>query len=93
MKRLAKADFDLAAEMYLTVVDKTVDDLDGDEPVEAKKQTLIKDLVNVGGKKSEKVEKKFTELTEVEIETMRVSDKAGYGRIFKAHYGFEPIID
>lgn len=93
VKRLAKADFDLAAEMYLKVVDKTIDDLDGDEPIEGKKQTLIKDLVNKGGKKTEPVVKKWEELSEAEAETLRSKDRPTYCKLFKAYYGIEPELD
>lgn len=92
VKRLAKADFDLAAEMYLTVAKAEGEDDDEPETVPGKKETLIKDLVNKGGK-PEKVEKKWDELTEQEIETLRAKDQAGYKKLFKAHYGFEPTIE
>lgn len=98
VRRLAKADFELASEMYLQVVDKTETEEEEETEEEnhkpSKKQTLIKDALNKGGKSSSaKVEKKFEELTEAEIETMRVSDKAGYAKVFKAYYGIEPDLD
>jgi ATP-dependent protease ClpP protease subunit len=99
VRRLAKADFELASEMYLQVVDKTEteeeDETEEEEDAKpSKKQTLIKNAINKGGKPSSaKTEKKFEELSESEIETMRVSDKAGYSKVFKAYYGFEPDLD
>lgn len=94
VKRLAKADFELAAEMYLVVAHLETEE--EEEPVaapESKKKALIKDLVNTGGKKPEKVEKKFEELTEAEIETMRAKDRPAYVALFKARYGSDPVID
>lgn len=94
VKRVAKADFDLACEMYL-VVNKTEGEGEGggEEAVPGKKETLIKDLVNKGGKTPEKVEKKWEELSEKEIETLRAKDQPTYAKLFKAHYGFEPTIE
>lgn len=95
VKRLAKADFELAAEMYLTAP-KTVEAEAGDEGTEpvvkTTKATLIKDAIDKG-KAPAAPAKKFDELTAAEIETMRVSNKAVYVSLFKAHYGFEPTIE
>jgi hypothetical protein len=99
VRRLAKADFELASEMYLQVVDKTEteeeDETEEEEDAKpSKKQTLIKNAINKGGKPSSaKTEKKFEELSEAEIETMRASDRPAYARLFKAYYGFEPTIE
>lgn len=92
VKRLAKADFDLAAEMYLVVPVAKTEEAEEEEVVETKKTTLIKDLVNKGGK-PEKTEKKWDELSEKEVETLRAKDPAGYAKVFAAHYGFEPTIE
>jgi len=92
VKRVAKADFDLACEMYLTkpVAHAGDDDDDDDEP---EKAVLIKDLVSKGGKAPVKVEKKWDELSEEEVESLRAKDQKTYAKLFKAHYGFEPTIE
>lgn len=94
VKRLAKADFDLAAEMYLTA--KTVETeevVEGTAPGKTTtKASLIKDIVDKS-KAPAAPAKKFDELTAAEIETMRATNKAAYVSLFKAHYGFEPTIE
>lgn len=91
VKRVANADFELASEMYLTVAKAEEEDDDADD-APGKKETLLKDLVNKG-KTPAKTEKKWAELSEQEIETLRAKDQAGYKSLFKAHYGFEPTIE
>ncbi len=88
VERLAKADFDLAAEMYLAVKqDATVK--------EAGKGVLIADLVNKGGKTATTVtaEKKFEELTEAEADDLRKHNRVQYVALYKTRYGFEPEIE
>lgn len=92
VKRVAKADFDLACEMYLTKPVAHAAD-DGDDDDEPEKGVLIKDLVSKGGKAPGKVEKKWDELSEEEVESLRAKDQKTYAKLFKAHYGFEPTIE
>lgn len=93
VKRLAKAEFDLAAEMFLTKPVAKIEEEEEETEVAPKKETLLKDLVNKGGKKPEQADKKWEQLTEAEAETMREKDRPAYSRLFKAYYGFEPDFD
>lgn len=89
-RRVAKADTELFAELYLTAP-KAEETAEGSE-----KAKLIKDLVKTGGEQGgEKkvVDKKFDELTEPELDTLREKDRKTYVAKFKAHYGFEPEIE
>jgi ATP-dependent protease ClpP protease subunit len=88
VKRLAKADFDLAAEMYLKAPVAEVVEVKTDA-----KKTLIVDSLKKGADEKAKTEKKFNELSETEVETLRATDRPAYALLFKAHYGFEPTFE
>lgn len=92
--RLAKADMELAAEMFLTVADKGEGDNDDGKTDE--KGALIKDAINgkkTGGKAAVAADKKWEDLTELEVEDLRENDRATYVAKFKGFYGFEPEVE
>ncbi|PTN08048.1 ATP-dependent protease ClpP protease subunit [Mangrovibacterium marinum] len=87
-RRVAKADAELFADLYLKV--------EKPEAGEGGKAKMIKDLVKTGdaGKHETKiVDKKFDELSEKELDDLRDKDRKTYVAKFKAHYGFEPEIE
>jgi ATP-dependent protease ClpP protease subunit len=92
-ERLAKADMEIAAEMYLTVNEAE------EEGEENGKGTMIKDLLKTdvkseaGKKAAALAAKKWEELSEEEVETLREKDVKTYVAKFKAHYGFSPEIE
>ena len=88
-RRLAKADTELFADMYLKV-----EAPEGGEG-EGGKAKMIKDLVKTGGDhgKPKVVDKKFDEMSEKELDDLRDKDRKTYVAKFKAHYGFEPEIE
>lgn len=92
VERLAKADYELASEMYLKKVEDETEEKEASTEAGTKKETLIKDLVNKGSK-PEKVEKKFEELSAAEIETIRDKDRPAYAKLYKTRYGVEPTFE
>lgn len=96
-KRLAKADFDLAAEMYLTP--KAEGNPDGDageakgEKGAEKNVTISELLKAIKGEGGKKEVKKFEDLSEEELETMREKEPKAYVALFKARYGYEPELE
>jgi len=106
VKRLAKADIELAAEMYLAVKDEGDDDDEGGEKAEAKakgkkaeaksneKNITIAELVKaMKGEGATLKPEKFEDLTAEQVEELREKDRKKYVALYKARYGFEPEIE
>lgn len=93
--RLAKADFELASEMFLTPKAKVEGEGEG-KPAETngeKNVTIAELLKAIKGNGANPEVKKFEDLSEDELETMREEEPKNYVALFKARYGYEPEIE
>jgi ATP-dependent protease ClpP protease subunit len=98
--RLAKADFELAAEMFLQKPEdesqKADDGKDGKKAEakgDEKKITiaeLVKELRGEGGSQKPKA---WEDYTAEELETMREKDRKTYVAVYKGRYGVEPELE
>lgn len=91
-KRLAKADFDLAAEMFLTPKDEKAGEKK-EEKEDGEKNITIAELLKAVKGESKTEAKKFEDLSEDELETMREKEPKAYAALFKARYGYEPELE